>query len=99
MRAAGNGTFPIVTVPSREYLEITDLLVQNSAGGDGILTLASGGKPLMQWSMDDFRDLDYHWITPTVFAPQSKVELVLSGCTSACTPGIYYAGHFVSVPG
>lgn len=46
--------------------------------------------------MANFRDLDYHWITPTVFGPKSQMQLIVSGCTGACTPGIYYAGHLVS---
>ena len=50
----------------------------------------------MSWSMANFRDLDYHWITPTVFGPSSQMQLVVSGCSGTCTPGIYYAGRLVS---
>ena len=46
--------------------------------------------------MANFRDLDYHWITPTVFGPGSQMQLIVSGCSGPCTPGIYYAGHLVS---
>ena len=98
-QATGNGTFLVLSVPDHQFLEVTDLLVENAAGDTGVLTLADNGKTLMQWAMVDFRDLDYHWITPTVFGPGTKVELVVSGCGTACSPGIYYAGHMVSVPG
>ena len=50
----------------------------------------------MQWAMANFRDLDYHWITPTVFGPGTQVQMIVSGCTGPCTPAIYYAGHLVS---
>ena len=98
-QATGNGTFMVLSVPDHQFLEVTDLLVENAAGNTGVLTLADNGKTLMQWAMVDFRDLDYHWITPTVFGPGTKVELIVSGCGTACSPGIYYAGHMVSVPG
>jgi len=94
LQAVGNGTREY-TVPSGKTLEITDILVENSAGDTGNLTLARSGTPLMAWAMANFRDIDYHWITPTVFGPGSQLQLVVSGCTGACTPGLYYAGHLV----
>ena len=75
---------------------MTDLLVENSAGSVGNLALARNGTPVMEWAMANFRDLDYHWITPTVFGPGSQVEMIVSGCSGPCNPGIYYAGHLVS---
>src|SRR2546430_1985218 len=64
-QASGNGTYLIFTVPKGRTLQVTDLLVENSAGDAGNLTLALNGTPVMQWAMANFRDLDYHWITPT----------------------------------
>jgi hypothetical protein len=95
-QASGNGTFVIFNVPKGRSLQITDLLVENSAGDVGNLTLARNGTPVMQWAMANFRDLDYHWITPTVFGPGSQVQMIVSGCTGACTPAVYYAGRLVS---
>jgi hypothetical protein len=95
-QAAGNGTKVVFNVPTSRSLQITDLLVENSAGDTGNLTLARSGTPVMQWSMANFRDLDYHWITPTAFGPGTQMQLIVSGCTGACTPGLYYAGHLVT---
>ena len=86
----------VFTVPNGRTLQVTDILVENSAGDTGNLALARSGTPVMQWSMANFRDLDYHWITPTVFGPGTQMQLVVSGCTGACTPGIYFAGHMAS---
>ncbi|MDQ6784945.1 MAG: hypothetical protein M3063_16220 [Actinomycetota bacterium] len=92
--AAGNGT-KAYTVPDGKTLQITDLIVQNSAGDVGTVALARDGAVLIQWSMANFRDLDYHWITPLVFGPGAQVQLTASGCTGACAPGIFYAGTLV----
>jgi hypothetical protein len=93
--AKGNGTTNIFNVPKGETLEITDVLVQNSAGNSGTISLERNGTVLMQWALANFRDLDYHWIVPTLFEGGSTVEMVVSGCPNACTPGLYYAGNLV----
>ncbi len=89
--ASGNGTVTY-TVPNGKTLEITDLVVQNAAGDTGTVSLNRGGTVLIQWSMADFRDLDYHWITPITMTSGEQLNLVTSGCTDACTPGVYFAG-------
>lgn len=92
-QASGNGTQVLFTIPVGDSLQVTDLLVENSAGDTGTLTLARNGVPLMQWALANFRDLDYHWITPTVFGPGTQMQMVVSGCPNACTPGVYFAGN------
>ena len=95
-QASGNGTKVAYTVPNGKSLEITDIVVENSAGNSGNVTLARSGTTVIAWSMANFRDLDYHWITPTVFGSGTQVQMVVSGCSGACTPGIYFAGHLVN---
>lgn len=95
---SGNSNQVIYTVPAGYTLQMTDILVQNAAGDNGSIALARGGTVLMQWSMADFRDLDYHWISPTIFGSGSKVVMQVSGCTNTCHPGIYYAGSLVKLP-
>jgi hypothetical protein len=82
-------------VPAGHVLEITDVLVQNTAGTNGIVDFSGSTGPLMLWSMADFRDLDYHWITPITFPPLSKVNLTLAGCSGTCSAGLYFAGSLV----
>jgi hypothetical protein len=96
LTANGDGTRVVFTVPTGQTLQVTDILVENAAGAAGTLTLARSGVPVMSWSMANFRDLDYHWITPTMFGPSSQMQLVVAGCSGTCTPGIYYAGRLVS---
>jgi hypothetical protein len=92
--AAGDGS-KSYTVPSGKTLQVTDVVVQNAAGDTGTVALARDGAVLIQWAMANFRDLDYHWITPLVFGPGTQVQLIASGCTDACAPGIFYAGNLV----
>lgn len=96
LTANGDGTRVVFTVPNGRTLQVTDILVENAAGATGTLTLARSGTPVMSWAMANFRDLDYHWITPTVFGPNSQMQLVVAGCAGTCNPGIYYAGRLVS---
>ncbi len=88
---SGNTT-ATYTVPKGQILEITDVLVENTAGTTGVVQLSGNGVQLMQWAMADFRDLDYHWITPTTFASSTKVQFGLSGCKGTCSAGLYFAG-------
>jgi hypothetical protein len=92
----GNGSRVIFTVPAGRTLQVTDMLIQNAAGDNGILSIARNGTVLMQWAMADFRDLDYHWVSPTLFGPGAKMVMTVNGCSNACHPGVYYAGQLVS---
>jgi hypothetical protein len=94
-QATGNGTQNVYKVPSGDVLQITDLLVENSAGNTGTISIARSGTTLMQWSLANFRDLDYHWIAPTVFGAGTTMQVKVAGCPASCTPGIYYAGTLV----
>ncbi len=93
--ASGNSTLTIYTVPAGRTLQVTDMLIQNAGGDNGTLTFSRNGTVLMQWSMADFRDLDYHWVSPTVFNSGDKMVMTVSGCSAACHPGVYYAGNLV----
>ena len=44
-RPIGNGTQVVFTVPTGQTLQVTDILVENSAGDTGTLALARSGTP------------------------------------------------------
>jgi len=88
----GDGTAPY-SVPSGHTLELTDIVLENPNGDPGTLIIARSGKPLLQLSMSNFRDLDYHFVSPIIFPPGSQLQLVTAGCTTACSPGVYYSGY------
>ena len=72
---------------------MTDILVENSAGDTGNVTLARSGVPIMQWSMANFRDLDYHLVAPIIFTASQQLQMTISGCTDVCQPGVFYSGY------
>lgn len=98
LTSRGNNTTAVFTVPSRHTLEVTDILLENSAGVSGNIYLERSGQVLMSWAMANFRDLDYHWITPIYFNSRSQLQLVVHDCTGTCTPSLYFAGTVTSSP-
>ena len=92
----GNNTTATYTVPRGDILSVTDFLLENSAGASGNIALIRNGNVLMSWSLANFRDLDYHWITPIYFDSDAKLELSVTGCQGICRPALYYAGTLTS---
>jgi cytoskeletal protein RodZ len=96
LTATGNNSTAAYTVPSGKTLEVTDILLQNSAGASGDIYLENDGTVLMSWALANFRDLDYHWITPMYFNAKSQLQLAVRGCNSDCVPALYFAGDMTS---
>ncbi len=88
----GNGTAPY-TVPAGHTLQLTDIVLENPNGDAGSLIIARSGTVLLQLSMANFRDLDYHFVAPMVFGPGTQLQLITAGCTNACSPGAYFSGY------
>jgi hypothetical protein len=88
----GNGTAPY-SVPAGKTLELTDIVLENPNGDSGSLIIARSGTVLLQLSMANFRDLDYHFVAPIVFRAGSQLQLITAGCTTACSPGVYFSGY------
>jgi hypothetical protein len=96
LTAAGNNTTTTYHVPAGKTLDVTDILLENSAGASGSVYLKQNGTVLMSWALADFRDLDYHWITPVFFPAKSRLQLTVRNCTGTCAPSLYFAGSIKS---
>jgi hypothetical protein len=96
----GTTCAPAFTVAKNTSLSITDIVLQNPAGDSGTLTILRDKAPLLVQQLDNFRDLDFHFITPIIFTAGQK--LVIStvcnnkpvGTTpaAACTPSGLFSG-------
>jgi len=91
-RLAFDGTYPSSrTFDSVYYL--TDLVFANPSGKAGTLKLKRGALDLITLRLQNFRDLDFHYVTPIVVRPDETLTLVVK-CdgSGACDPSVYYSG-------
>ena len=82
-----------VTVPDGQRLLITDLILENPEGDSGRLVISRGETTLLEVRLDNFRDLDYHFVSPIVFneGDQLVLDAECAGGDS-CTPSLFYVG-------
>ena len=85
-----------IKVAAGQTLHITDLIFGNPEGASGSLDLVRNGTVLLDLRLDNFRDLDYHFVTPIQVLAGDTLQLNAS-CAPGCSPSVFYSG-FVSVP-
>ncbi len=73
-------------------LFITDLIFSNPTGASGNLILQRDAEQLLVLRLDNFRDLDFHFVTPITVSKAQTLSLVPQ-CTTACTPSLFYSGY------
>lgn len=92
--------------PSGGTLFVTDLVFSNATGASGDLTLqrttSAGDAPLIVLKLENFRDLDLHFVTPITVRAGETLALV-ANCTSgpttpapACSPAVFYSGYLAA---
>ncbi len=75
-------------------LFITDLVFSNPSGREGAIVLLRDSTPLLELQLANFRDLDFHFVTPIVLTPGQNLNLSLN-CTDGgpCNPAVLYSGY------
>ena len=76
---------------------LTDLVFANPNGRAGTLELRRSGFVLITLRLENFRDLDFHYVTPIVIQPKQSLELAVAcdppnNTTKLCDPSVYYSG-------
>ncbi|HYR12694.1 MAG TPA: hypothetical protein VEQ67_00530, partial [Mycobacterium sp.] len=101
-RLSGGGN---LTIPADGGLSVTDLVFENPNGYSGDLTLLRFNaekkqeQVLLTLKLDNFRDLDFHFITPLTFQKNDRMELVcVQPDKSPCDAAVYYSGYFKNPP-
>lgn len=91
------------TVPDDQRYSITDVVLQNPEGDTGELQLRreTNGEvqELIEVRLENFRDLDYHFVSPVRFEGGEVVSLLIS-CENeeeACDPAAYLTGFQTTV--
>ena len=89
--AADGSNPPSATFGSTFYM--TDLVFANPNGRAGTLQLLRDGFVLITLRLENFRDLDFHYVTPIVIQKGQKLGFTAT-CTSsgACDPSVYFSG-------
>ena len=94
-----------ITVPQGGGLAVTDLVFENPNGNSGTVYLVrrEANKPdqvLLVLRLENFRDLDFHFVTPTVFKEGQTMTLSCSPdpTGSLCNASVYYSGYFKNPP-
>ena len=101
----------VITVPDGGGLAVTDLVFENPSGNTGTLYLMRRvpdpkdsnktiDQILLSIRLENFRDLDFHFVAPPVF--DAKQAMVLK-CNpdpnnSSCNASVYYSGYFKNPP-
>src|SRR6202171_4012369 len=94
-----------ITVPQGGGLAVTDLVFENPNGNSGTIYLVrrEANKPdqvLLVLRLENFRALDFHFVTPTVFKEGQTMTLSCSPdpTGSLCNASVYYSGYFKNPP-
>jgi len=74
-------------------LFLTDLVFSNPNGRTGSLTLSQDARILYQLNLENFRDLDFHFVTPIVIVPGESLNLALTCTSDPCDPSVFYSGY------
>ena len=90
---AGVASFPIA---ADQEFSLTDVLLQNPSGDSGRLALLRNDQVLYETALENFRDLDFHFVSPYEFAPGDRVVLQLTcdiaGKGPTCSAAASFAG-------
>jgi hypothetical protein len=64
--------------PFSSTFAVTDMVLQNPNGDIGVVQLKRNGTILMQSALENFRDLDLHFVAPYMFTPGSVLTMTVT---------------------
>lgn len=101
-------------VPANNTLSVSDIVMENPAGDSGTLTIqvvnGSATSTLLVESLDNFRDLDYHFISPPTLPAGQKFQMQVKcaanngaqfnppATNATCTPSLFFSGFLKQGP-
>jgi hypothetical protein len=94
---AGFKESPPAPIPAGKQLLVTDVVFENSAGDTGTFQVKRGGDVVFDEGLNNFRDLDFHFVTPIVVDPGQSLTIAVACETtvkpgSPCTASAYFGG-------
>ena len=62
--AKGDDDTAAFVVPERQTMQVTDIVLSNPQGDFGRVEVSIGDAQLFEMALENFRDIDYHFVTP-----------------------------------
>ncbi|CAM5253613.1 COG1470 family protein [Streptomyces aurantiogriseus] len=75
----------VYRVPAGQAFDLTDLVVQNPQGDSGTVVIAAEGRTLLRLALQNFRDQDYHFVTPIVVPAGGRITMTVT-CSEVGRP-------------
>ncbi|MER5263954.1 hydrolytic protein [Actinosynnema sp. NPDC002837] len=82
---AGQRATGTYVVPAGKVFHITDIVLANHQGDEGVLTIAFGERTITVIALETFRNQDYHWVTP-IDIPENGTVTATVDCARPGTP-------------
>ncbi|MFG2774546.1 hydrolytic protein [Streptomyces sp. NPDC048350] len=82
---AGGKKVGTYRVPEGKVFGITDMVVANFQGDEGVITISFGERKVTTIALETFRNQDYHWVTPIEIPENSTVTAEVT-CAKPGTP-------------
>ncbi|MFB6977774.1 COG1470 family protein [Streptomyces scopuliridis] len=73
----GSATGSAYRVPAGSTFELTDIVVQNPQGDAGTLVVSSQDDPVLRLALENFRDSDYHFVTPILVSAGGEITMTV----------------------
>jgi hypothetical protein len=83
--SGGRSETGVYQVPQGSVFGITDVVVANFQGDEGLLTIKFGDRKITTIALETFRNQDYHWVTPIKIAENDTVTVEVT-CGKPGTP-------------
>ncbi|MFJ8109188.1 hypothetical protein [Streptomyces sp. NPDC096132] len=75
----------VYRVPAGQTFDLTDLVVQNPQGDSGTVVISAGSRTLLRLALQNFRDQDYHFVTPIVVPAGGRITMTVT-CSEVGKP-------------
>lgn len=94
-------TVPAGAIPPDKTLVLTDIILQNPRGDSGTLAIKRGDDVLYATGLQNFRDMDFHFLEPWTFSPDQPLTVEVScqlpgapePATGKCRPAVSFSGR------
>ncbi len=97
------GTTSGITNPENTTFALTDLILQNPGGDVGRIRVKLNGATILESAMENFRDLDFHFVSPYVVQPGEAIsveidcaaEQIIAG--DPCAAAVSFSGFTTTI--